>query len=49
MSGPIYKNYLDNTGQAPDSVAGRQVWGEQLAQFNREGREALTELGLLRG
>jgi tripartite-type tricarboxylate transporter receptor subunit TctC len=49
MSGPIYKSYLQNTGQAPDSVAGRQVWGAQLAQFNSDGREALQALGLLRG
>jgi tripartite-type tricarboxylate transporter receptor subunit TctC len=49
MSGPIYKSYLDNTGQAPDSVVGRQVWGAQLEAFNRDGREALLALGLLRG
>ena len=49
MSGPIYRNYLENTGQAPDSVAGRQVWGAQLDGFHRDGREALQALGLLRG
>jgi putative tricarboxylic transport membrane protein len=49
MSSPIYKSYLENTGQAPDSVAGRQVWGAQLAEFNTDGREALQALGLLRG
>lgn len=49
MSGPIYKSYLENTGQAPDSVAGRDVWGAQLAGFHRDGREALQALGLLRG
>ena len=49
MSGPIYKNYLENTGQAPDSVTGRAGWGAQLEAFNRDGREALTALGLLRG
>jgi tripartite-type tricarboxylate transporter receptor subunit TctC len=49
MSGPIFKSYLENTGQAPDSVAGRQVWGAQLAAFSRDGREALQALGLLRG
>ena len=48
MSGPIYKSYLENTGQAPDSVAGRQAWGAQLASFNSDGREALTALGLIR-
>lgn len=49
MSGPIYRSYLENTAQAPDSVAGRQVWGAQLAAFSREGREALQALGMLRG
>jgi tripartite-type tricarboxylate transporter receptor subunit TctC len=48
MSGAIYKGYLENTGQAPDSVAGREVWGRQLSGFYEEGREALTALGLLR-
>lgn len=48
MSGPIYKGYLDNTGQSPNSVVGREEWGRQLAGFYEEGREALTALGLLR-
>jgi len=48
MSGPIYKGYLDNTGQSRESVAGREAWGRQLAGFMEEGREALTALGLLR-
>lgn len=48
MSGPIYKGYLENTGQSPDSVAGREVWGRQLTGFFDQGREALTALGLLR-
>jgi tripartite-type tricarboxylate transporter receptor subunit TctC len=49
MSGPIYKSYLENTGQAPDSVTGRQAWGAQLGAFHNDGREALQALGLLRG
>lgn len=49
MSGPLYRAYLENTGQAPDSVAGRQVWGAQLEAFNNVGRETLQALGLLRG
>ncbi|WP_270935138.1 tripartite tricarboxylate transporter substrate binding protein [Falsiroseomonas oryzae] len=48
MSGPIYRGYLENTGQSLDSVAGREVWGRQLTGFYEEGREALTALGLLR-
>jgi putative tricarboxylic transport membrane protein len=48
MSGPIYKGYLENTGQSPESVAGREAWGRQLTGFFEEGREALTALGLLR-
>ena len=49
MSGPIYKSYLENSGQAPDSVTGRQAWGAQLEAFHSDGREALQALGLLRG
>jgi tripartite-type tricarboxylate transporter receptor subunit TctC len=48
MAGPIYRGYLQNTGQSPDSVAGREPWGAQLQGFYEEGREALTALGLLR-
>jgi tripartite-type tricarboxylate transporter receptor subunit TctC len=46
MSGPLYRNYLDSTGQARGSVAGRQVWQAQLDAFNAEGREALAALGI---
>lgn len=46
MSGPLYRNYLDSTGQARSSVAGRQVWQAQLDAFNAEGREALAALGV---
>jgi tripartite-type tricarboxylate transporter receptor subunit TctC len=48
MSGPIYQNYLKTSGQAPDSVVGRQAWQAQLAEFNTQGQEALSSLGLLR-
>ncbi len=48
MALPTYKTYLENTGQAPDSVAGSGPWGAQLTGFFEEGREALTALGLLR-
>jgi hypothetical protein len=48
MSGPIFKNYLENTGQSPDSVVGRAAWGAQLQAFHDSGREALQALGLLR-
>lgn len=48
MSTPLYRGYLENTGQSPDSVVGREEWGRQLAGFLEEGREALTQLGLLR-
>jgi tripartite-type tricarboxylate transporter receptor subunit TctC len=48
MSTPLYRGYLENTGQSPDSVVGREAWGRQLAGFLEEGREALTSLGLLR-
>ncbi|MBR0650163.1 tripartite tricarboxylate transporter substrate binding protein [Roseomonas terrae] len=49
MSGQVYRTYLQNTGQMPESVTGREAWGAQLTQFNRDGREALQALGLLRG
>jgi tripartite-type tricarboxylate transporter receptor subunit TctC len=48
MSGPIFKSYLENTGQSPDSVVGRAAWGAQLQAFHESGREALQALGLLR-
>lgn len=48
MGAPIYQNYLKTSGQAPDSVAGREAWGAQLAGFNLQGQEALTSLGLLK-
>ena len=48
MSGPIFKTYLENTGQSPDSVVGRAEWGAQLQAFHESGREALQALGLLR-
>jgi tripartite-type tricarboxylate transporter receptor subunit TctC len=46
MNGPLYRNYLETSGQARDSVAGRQVWQAQLDAFYAEGREALAALGL---
>ncbi len=49
MSGPIYRSYLESSGQSPESVAGREAWGRQLEAFNENGREALQALGLLRG
>lgn len=48
MSGPIYRGYLENTGQSLESVTGRAAWAAQLEGFYGEGREALTALGLLR-
>jgi hypothetical protein len=46
MSGPLYRNYLESTGQSRGSVAGRQVWQAQLDAFNASGREALAALGV---
>lgn len=48
MSGPIFQGYLTSTGQARDSVVGREAWQAQLAQFQAESRDALQLLGLLR-
>ena len=46
MQGPLYKAYIDSSGQSPDSVVGSGPWGAQLAEFNRDGRKALEDLGL---
>lgn len=48
MEGPLYKAYLDNSGQSPNSVIGAAAWGRQLAEFNTEGRAALDAMGLLK-
>ena len=48
MSSQNFRDYLQNSGQSPDSVAGAAAWGAQLAAFNNDGREALQALGLLR-
>jgi tripartite-type tricarboxylate transporter receptor subunit TctC len=48
MEGPLYRNYLANSGQSSDSVAGRQVWQTQLDAMWSGSRAALEGLGLLR-
>jgi tripartite-type tricarboxylate transporter receptor subunit TctC len=48
MSSPLYRNYLESTGQARSSVVGRQAWQAQLDAFNATGREALAALGAAR-
>jgi putative tricarboxylic transport membrane protein len=48
MQGPLYKAYLDSSGQSPDSVVGAAAWGAQLAEFNRDGQKALETMGLLK-
>jgi len=48
MDGPLYKAYLDSSGQSPESVVGASAWGAQLAEFDREGKLALEAMGLLK-
>lgn len=48
MQGPLYKAYLDSSGQSPDSVVGATGWGAQLAEFDRDGKLALEAMGLLK-
>lgn len=46
MKGPMYASYITSSGQAADSVAGRQVWQAQLDAFYEEGKAALHALGI---
>lgn len=48
MNGPLFRSYLETSGQSADSVVGAAAWGAQLVEFHRDGREALTQLGLLK-
>lgn len=48
MEGPLYKAYLDSSGQSPESVVGASGWGAQLVEFDRDGKVALEAMGLLK-
>ena len=46
MRGQMYATYIETSGQAPDSVAGRAVWQAQLDSFYAEGDSELKALGM---
>jgi putative tricarboxylic transport membrane protein len=46
MRGQMYSTYIETSGQAPDSVAGRAVWKAQLDSFYMEGESELKALGM---
>jgi len=48
MQGQMFQTYLENSGQALDSVAGAGPWKSQLDQFMVEGKQTLEALGLLK-
>jgi tripartite-type tricarboxylate transporter receptor subunit TctC len=48
MAGRMYANYIETSGQAADSVAGRGAWQAQLDGFHAEGQESLKALGLVK-
>jgi tripartite-type tricarboxylate transporter receptor subunit TctC len=47
MQGQMFQAFLTNSGQSPDSVAGRAVWQAQLDRTNAEAKQILPELGLI--
>ena len=46
MGGQMYTTYIETSGQASDSVAGRSVWQAQLDSFYTEGESELKALGM---
>ena len=46
MKGQMYETYIETSGQAPDSVAGRAAWQAQLDRFYAEGESELKALGM---
>jgi tripartite-type tricarboxylate transporter receptor subunit TctC len=48
MQGQMYTTYIETSGQAPDSVAGRGPWQKQLDSFYAEGQAELKALGLIK-
>ena len=46
MSGKLYQDYLNSSGQSQKSVAGRQEWQAQIDDFLRSGQEALATIGV---
>lgn len=48
MQGQMFQTYLENSGQAMDSVTGAGPWKAQLDQFMVDGKQTLEALGLLK-
>jgi tripartite-type tricarboxylate transporter receptor subunit TctC len=48
MQGQMFQTYLENSGQALDSVTGAGPWKAQLDQFMVDGKQTLEALGLLK-
>jgi len=48
MQGQMFQTYLENSGQALDSVTGAGPWKTQLDQFMVDGKQTLEALGLLK-
>jgi tripartite-type tricarboxylate transporter receptor subunit TctC len=46
MGGQMYTTYIETSGQAADSVAGRAAWQAQLDSFYAEGESELKALGM---
>lgn len=46
MSGKLFQDYLNSSGQAQKSVVGRQEWQAQIDEFFRTGQEALASIGV---
>lgn len=42
-----YQEYLENSGMPKNSVAGREVWDEQIRRMHDEAREVLEAIGLV--
>jgi putative tricarboxylic transport membrane protein len=48
MHNPVFENYLAGAGLDASSIAGREVWGEQLKQLYADARQAMLDLGIVR-
>lgn len=48
MRGQMYSTYIETSGQASDSVAGRAAWQAQLDAFYKEGESELKALGMIK-
>ena len=47
MRQPAYRDYLEGSGLAPGSVAGREEWDSQVRRLYRDARRAMIALGII--